>query len=151
MALLDQLEKDLIKALKGGDKLATMTLRGLKSDIKYYQIEKKLDKLTDDDVASVLSTAAKRRKDSIEQFRTGGRDDLVEKESSELQIIKAYLPEDLSEDEIEAVAKEAIEETGATSPSDFGKIMKIIMPRVKGRVDGKIVKKIVTRLISPPK
>lgn len=148
MPLLEQIDQDLIKALKGGDREAADTLRGLKSDIKYFQIEKRLEKVTDDDVVTILSTAAKRRRDSIDQFASGGRDDLVAKETKELELIKHYLPEQLSETEIEALVREIIAETGAESPSDMGRVMKAVMPKVKGRADGKLVKQVVTQLLS---
>lgn len=147
MSLLKQIDQDLIKALKNRDSVATDTLRGLKSDIKYYQIEKRLDKITDEDVTAVLSSAAKRRRDSIEQFQAGGRDDLVSRESRELDIIKTYLPEAMSEEEIESAVRDAIAEAGAASPADLGKVMKILMPNVRGRADGKLVNEIVRRLL----
>ena len=148
MSLLKKIDEDLIKALKSRDQVAATTLRGLKSDIKYYQIDKKLEKPTDEDVLSVLATAAKRRKDSIEQFQNGGRDDLVAKESQELAIIKAYLPEEMPEAEVEALVKEAIAETGAATMAEMGKVMKVLMPKVQGKADGKLVSQIVKRLLS---
>jgi uncharacterized protein YqeY len=148
MSLLKQIDEDLIKALKSRDQEAVTTLRGLKSDIKYLQINNQIEELTDDDVLSVLGTAAKRRKDSIEQFTTGGRDDLVAKETKELELIKAYLPEEMSEEAIEDFVKEAIAETGAAAISDLGNVMKVLMPKVKGKADGKIVNQIVRRLLS---
>jgi uncharacterized protein len=148
MSLLKQIDQDLVKALKSGDRLAADTLRGLKSDIKYFQLEKRADELSDEDIVGVISSSAKRRRDSIEQFKAGGRQDLVDKESRELEIVQQYLPQQLSEDDIEKIVKEAIEETEAQSPSDMGKVMKIVMPKVKGRADGKLVQKIVNRSLS---
>jgi len=148
MSLLKQIDQDLVKALKSGDRLAADTLRGLKSDIKYFQLEKRVDELSDEDIIGVISSAAKRRRDSIEQFKAGGRQDLVDKESRELEIVQQYLPQQLSEDDVEKIVKEAVEETGAQSPSDMGKVMKVVMPKVKGRADGKLVQKIVTRSLS---
>lgn len=148
MSLLKQIDQDLVKALKSGDRLAADTLRGLKSDIKYFQLEKRVDEVSDEDIIGVISSSAKRRRDSIEQFKAGGRQDLVDKESRELEIVQQYLPQQLTEDDIEKIVKEAVEETGAQSPSDMGKVMKAVMPKVKGRADGKIVQKIVTRSLS---
>jgi len=145
MSLMKQIDQDLIKALKSRDQEAATTLRGLKSDIKYHQINNRIAELTDEDVLSVLGTAANRRKDSIEQFTTGGRDDLVAKETKELEIIKAYLPEQMSEEAVEALVKEAIAETGAAGMSDLGKVMKVLMPKVKGKADGKLVNQLVKR------
>ncbi len=148
MSLLKQIDQDLVKALKSGDRLAADTLRGLKSDIKYFQLEKRLDEVSDDDIVGVISSSAKRRRDSIEQFKAGGRQDLVDKESRELEIVQKYLPQQLTEDDIDKIVKEAIEEAGAQSPADMGKVMKIVMPKFKGRADGKLVQKIVTRSLS---
>ena len=147
MSLLENIDQDLIKALKSRDQHAADTLRGLKSDIRYFQIDKRLEKVGDDDVIAVLNSAAKRRRDSIEQFGLGGRADLVAKETRELEIIKKYLPEQLSEEEILSLVKEIIQETGAASPSDVGKVMKALMPKVKGRADGKLVKDVVGRTL----
>lgn len=149
MSLLQRINDDLIKALKGGDKAAALTLRGLKSDLKYYQIDKKLDEPSDDDVVTVLSAAAKRRRDSIEQFQNGGRADLVAQETRELEIIQQYLPKQLSTEEIEIAVREAIAETGAASPADLGKVMKVIVPRLQGKADGRLVKDTVQRLLTP--
>ncbi len=148
MSLLKQIDQDIIKALKSGDRETANTLRGLKSDIKYYQIEKKIKEISDEDILIVLASAAKRRKDSIEQFQAGGRNDLVTKETRELNIIKAFLPEEMSEADVEILVKEAISETGAESMSDLGKVMQNIMPKVKGKADGKLVNQIVRRLLS---
>lgn len=148
MSLIEQIDEDLKKALKGGNREVVTTLRGLKSDIKYYQINNKLEELTDDDVIGVLSSAAKKRRDSIDQFKKGGREDLVAKETSELELIKKYLPEQMSAEDLEAIANEAIAEAGAITPSDIGKVMKILMPKVKGKADGKIVKETVSRLLT---
>ena len=148
MSLLQQIDQDLVKALKSGDRLAADTLRGLKSDIKYFQLEKRLDEVSDEDITGVISSSAKRRRDSIEQFKAGGRQDLVDKETRELEIVQKYLPEQLSEADIEQIVKEAVEETGAQSPADMGKVMKVVMPKFKGRADGKLVQKIVTRTLS---
>jgi uncharacterized protein YqeY len=148
MSLLERINEDLIKALKSGDRLAADTLRGLKSDVKYYQIEKRLKDVSDDDVAVVLSSAVKRRRDSIEQFAAGHRDDLVAKETRELEMIKSYLPKELTEEEITALVTQSMAETGASSSGDIGKVMKVLMPKVRGKADGKLVKDIVTRMLS---
>ena len=148
MPLLDRIHEDTIKALKGGDQHAATTLRGLKSDLKYYQIDKRLESVTDEDVVTVLSAAAKRRRDSIAQFTTGGRTDLVTKESRELDIILGYLPRPLSDNELAAIVQEAITETGAATPADLGKVMKAVIPKVLGRADGKVIKETVIRLLT---
>jgi len=147
MSLLKRIDEDIIKALKAGDKDRLTALRGLKSDIKYRQIEKR-EELTDDDVIGVLNSARKKRRDSIEQFEKGGRDDLVQKEKLGLSIIEEYLPEQLSEDKLIQIIKKAIEDTGADSPSKMGLVMKAVMPQVKGQADGKLINQLVSRLLS---
>jgi uncharacterized protein len=147
MSLLAKIDSDLITALKAGEKEKVTLLRGLKSDIKYRQIEKG-DDLSADDVLSVLSSAANRHRDSIEQFKIGNRDDLVKKESAELKIIESYLPEQMLEDEIRTLVKNAIAETDAESPAQIGLVMKHLMPSVKGKADGKLVNQIVRELLS---
>ncbi len=142
MSVLDALNNDLKEALKGGDRARADVIRGLKSDIKYKEIELKRP-LQDEDVVAVLSTAAKKRRDSIEQFRAGGRSDLADKESRELEIITHYLPQQLSAAELDGIITAAIAAAGATAPGDIGKVMKEIMPKVKGRVDGNQVRELI--------
>ncbi|MEE9441466.1 MAG: GatB/YqeY domain-containing protein [candidate division Zixibacteria bacterium] len=147
MSLQKRIDEDVIKALKSGEKDTVTTLRGLNSDIKYYRIDNQIEELKDDDIIKVLSSAAKQRRDSIEKFQQGGRDDLVEKEKAELNLITTYLPEQLSPEEIKKLVVEVIEETEATGMSDMGKVMKTVMPKTKGRADGKAIKEIVSRLL----
>jgi uncharacterized protein YqeY len=147
MTLSERIDDDLIKALKAGEKARVTLLRGLKSDIKYKLIEKG-EELTDDDLIGVLNSAAKRRRDSIDQFRAGKRMDLVEKEASELEIIQSYLPEQLTEDKIKELIKSSIEATGADSPAKLGLVMKDLMPKIKGKADGKLVNRFVSEMLS---
>jgi uncharacterized protein YqeY len=147
MSLLTRIDEDVIKALKSGDKHKATTLRGLKSDITYKRIEKGTD-LSDDDIIGVLNSAAKRRKDSIEQFRLGNRLDLVEKETAELAMIREYLPEQLSEEKLREMILVCIKETGADSPAKSGLVMKAVMPQVKGQADGKLVSRLVSEMLS---
>jgi len=147
MSLLKRIDDDMIQALKKRDSFKTTLLRGLKSDIKYKAIEKK-DDLSDDEIIAVLSSAAKRRRESIEQFRNGHRQDLVDKETAELTIISQYLPEQMSPEELREIITGAIEKTGADSPSKLGLVMKEIMPRIKGKADGKMVNRIVLQLLA---
>ncbi|MCK5125408.1 MAG: GatB/YqeY domain-containing protein [candidate division Zixibacteria bacterium] len=145
MSLFKRIDEDIIKALKSGDKHTTTTLRGLKSDIKYFKINNSIDELTDEDVVKVMTTAAKQRRDSIEKFNAGGRDDLVANESTELELIKQYLPAELTPEELDKLVMESLEETGASTPAEMGKVMKVIIPKVKGRADGKAVKDAVMK------
>ena len=147
MSLLETLNSDLIVALKKGDKVRVEVIRGLKSDIKYKEIDKR-EPLTEEDVLGVLVAAAKRRRDSIEQFQKGGRDDLVLKESSELEIITSYLPQQLSDEELQEIVGATLLEIGAKTPADLGKAMKEIMPKVKGRADGNRVRQMIAQKLS---
>lgn len=147
MSLLDTIDKDLTSALKAGDRHRATVLRGLKSDLKYKKIDKGGD-LSDEDILAVLSTAAKKRRESIEQFSAAGRTDLSDKEQSELAIINAYLPQQLSEEQVTAAISEAIAETGAQSAADLGKVMKAVMPKLRGQADGKLVNQIAAKLLA---
>lgn len=143
MSLLEQIVLDMHKAQKSGEKIKLEALRLLKSEAKYKEIEKG-SPLTEEEIVSVLSSAVKKRKEAIEQFRQGNRADLVEKEEKELQIILSYLPAQLSEEELARLVEETISEVGASSKADVGKVMKVLMPKVKGKADGKIVNALVT-------
>ncbi|MCK4632382.1 MAG: GatB/YqeY domain-containing protein [candidate division Zixibacteria bacterium] len=147
MSLLKQIDKDLIEALKAGEKQKVTVLRGLKSDLKYRRIDKGED-LVDEDIVAVLSSCAKKVRDSIEQFRNGGRDDLVAKEEFDLNIIQVYLPEQLSEEKLREIVREAIEETGADSPQKIGLVMKVVIPKVKGQADGKMINKLAMEILA---
>ena len=147
MSLFEKIDKDIIEALKAGEKERLTILRGLKSALKYARIDKG-DDLTDQEVIASLSSQAKKVRDSIEQFQMGGRDDLVAKERFDLEIISSYLPQQLTEDELRDIVKSAVEESSAESPRDIGKIMKLVMPQVKGRADGKMVNKLAMELLA---
>jgi len=147
MSLIERIDRDLIKALKAGEKDKVTTLRGLKSDLKYRQIDKG-DDLTDDDVITVLSSLAKKRRESIEHFEKGGREDLVAKEKGELALITSYLPEQFGEDQLREIIEQAINETGADSPQKVGMVMKIVMPKTMGRADGKLVNKLAMEMLA---
>src|SRR5262249_7640500 len=105
-------------------------------------------KLSDPEAIKALAAYAKQRRDSIESYRQGGREDLALKEEAELAIVQEYLPKQLAADEVRRIAREAIAEAGATSPKDLGAVMKIVMPRVKGAADGRMVNQIVAELLS---
>jgi uncharacterized protein len=145
MSLKEKLISDLKDAMKSGETLKRDTLRLLDSAIKNVEIEKQKreEGLSDEEVLEVISRAVKQRNDSIKQFIDGGRPELAEKEQAELDILKTYLPEQMSEDEIRVVVKEIISAAGIVSPADIGKIMGQAMGKMKGKADGNIVKKIV--------
>lgn len=142
----DDINRDMIAAMKSGDKERLSTLRMLLSAVKYKEVDAK-HQLNDEEVVSVLSTLVKQRQDSIDQFRKGGREDLVEKETREAEVLKGYLPPQLSEGEVRDIVRKAAEETGAAGPRDMGKLMKSIMPQVKGKADGKLVNDIVKEVL----
>ena len=147
MSVVKQIDSNLIEALKAGEKAKVTVLRGLKSDLKYRLIAKG-EELTEDDIIAVLSSAAKRRRESIDQFRQGNRDDLADKEQSELEIIEQYLPAQMDEEKVRQIVAEAIEETGADSPQKIGLVMKAVMPKLKGKADGKLVNRLVAELLA---
>jgi hypothetical protein len=106
------------------------------------------EELSDEEVIKVISTLVKQHKDSIEQFQKGGRDDLVEKEQAELGFLESYLPQQLSEEGVKALVKEAIEAVSATSMKDMGKVMKYVMPKAQGRADGKVINQLVKEYLA---
>jgi len=133
-------------ALKSKDELTLSTVRLLLSSVSYAQIEKG-GQLTDDEVLQVLSREAKKRKESIEAAERAGRTDVAEREKAELQIINKYLPEQLSEAEVEALAREIAAEVGAVDIKDRGKVMGPLMQRIRGRADGKLASQVVERIL----
>jgi uncharacterized protein YqeY len=142
MLLADKLNQDMKDALRAGQKLRLSVIRLLRAQLKNTAIQRGRE-LTEDEVLSVLSSAVKMRKEAIEKFREGNRQDLVEKEQTELDIIRSYLPEPLSEEELSCLIDEAMRELEATGLSHLGAVMKHIMPRVRGRVEGGVVNKMV--------
>ncbi len=142
MTIYERIDKEIIEAMKGGLKDRLLVLRGLKSDVKYFLINNHAEP-TDEVVTGVLSASAKKRRESIEEYRKANREDLATKEEFELGVIQAYLPEQISEERLREIVKQAIAESGADGPSKIGLVMKVLMPRVKGQADGKLVQKIV--------
>ena len=145
--MIENIRFDLKKAMKEGKKDEVNALRNLVSRLKSKEIEKG-SPLNDDESLKVCLSAAKQIKDSIDQFHTANRMDLVEKEQIELNIIKNYLPEQLSDEEIISIIRKVIQNTGASSPADMGKVMGPIMKEISGKSDGKIVQKLVIKELS---
>lgn len=143
--LKQQLQDQLKQAMKDQNELQKSVLRMLLSAITYYEIQKGGAgyEATDEDVMSVIDKQVKQRKDSIEQFEKAGRQELADKEKQEMELLEKYLPEQMSEDEVRVIVKEALAQTGVTSSADMGKVMGAIMPKVKGKADGNLVGKIV--------
>jgi uncharacterized protein YqeY len=148
MSFLQQLDDDLKGALKASESLKVSVLRMTKAALKNQQIEKGGD-LSQEEITAVLSTLAKQRRESIEQFTKGGREDLAEKERLELVILRSYLPEQISPEELDVIIMEAIKETTATGTKDMGKVMRLVMSRVKSTADGKMVSQRVQHLLGP--
>lgn len=144
--LADKIRADLTESMKARDAPRTSTLRMLQASIKNDQIEKRQD-LTDEEVQAVLHRAVKQRQDSIEQFTKGNRKDLADKEAAELEMLQAYLPQQLSEEDTERIVVEIVAEIGAESKKDSGRVMKEIMARHRGKVDGRKVQEIVGRIL----
>ena len=147
MDIKDQLNSDIVKAMKSGDKATTETLRGLKSAIKYVEIDTGHE-LDDEETMAVIAKQAKQRRDSIAEFEKAGRNDLVEKEATELSLLEKYLPAQMSEDEIEKVVQTIIAELGVTDIKGMGQVMQRSMATLKGQADGKVVNQIVRKLLS---
>jgi len=143
ISLKERLDGDLKDAMRNKDSIRRTVLRTIISEIRNAEIAKQ-EALDDEGVLVVMTKQAQQRRDSIEAFKAASRSDLVESESAELKIISGYLPEQLSEDEIEVVITEVISQVEAKGSSDMGKVMKEIMQRVRGRADGKMVSAIVT-------
>ena len=143
--LEEQIMADFKDAMKTKDQVRTQTLSFLRSEMKYAAIDKKKDKLDDADVLAVIKKLIKQRQDSIDQFGKGGRMDLVEKETKELDILKKYLPQQMTVEELTAVVNQAVQETGAASVKDMGRVMKDVMARTQGKADGKMISELVKK------
>lgn len=143
MALKQELQQDLITAMKAKDEIRVSALRMVKAAILKFEVSGDRKEATDQDILTIIGKEVKQRKDSIEQFRAGNREDLIGKEEKELAVLQTYLPSQLSEEEITVIVKEVIASTGAKSKTEIGKVMGALMPRVKGRADGALVNKIV--------
>jgi len=134
----ETLEKEMVQAAKAKDKDRLSALRLIKNTLHNREIDLRRE-LEEAEFLQALASMAKQRNDSIEQFRNGGRLDLVEKETSELKVIQEFMPAQLSEEEVSREIESAIAEVGATSIKDMGKVMKVLMPKLTGKADGKVV------------
>lgn len=147
MDIRERVSGEMIKAAKDKDKETLSTLRMIKSALHNKEIDLK-DQFGEKEILQVLSSMVKQRKDSVEQFRDGGRLELAEKEEKEIEVIQGFMPEQMPEEEIKAQIESAIEEAGATSIRDMGKVMKLLMPRLMGKADGKAVGEAVKARLS---
>ena len=147
MSLQDQLSSDMKDAMRAKDPLRLSTIRQLRSAIKNREIE--LGKSLDDEtIIGVITTQGKQRREAAQMYRENDRLELAEKEESELEILLAYLPAQLGEDELRTIIAAAIAETGATSPRDMGKVMGPVMAKTRGCADGKLVNQLVKKLLA---
>lgn len=146
MSLSDRLEAAMRDAMRARDGQRTQTLRMAMAAAHNLKIERRRD-LTDDEVVDVLTKQVKQRRESIEMYRAGGRDDRAAAEEAEAAILAEFLPEQLDETEVETLARAAIAETGASSPTDLGRVMGRLAPQTRGRADGRLVSDVVRRLL----
>ena len=154
MSIKERLLTEMKTAMKARDTLRLSCVRMLRSKIQEKEVAQRTKhgrdhQIGDDDAIDVISTYAKQRRDSIEAYTQGGRDDLAAKETAELAIVEEFLPQQLTADELRTMVQEAITESGAASPKEMGAVMKLVVPKVKGRADGKQVSQPVRELLSP--
>jgi uncharacterized protein len=140
--IADRLSEEIRRAMKAGDRTRLQTLRLLATSVRNREVELGRD-LTEEDLVEVATREVKRRKEAAEAFERGARPELAEKERAEQTVLEAYLPEQLSEEEVRTAVEEAIAATGASGPGDLGKVMGRVMGRLKGRVDGTEVNRLV--------
>jgi len=148
MDLEERLVEEMKQAMRSGDKLRLSTIRMIRTALKNKEIETR-KKLDEDEIFRVIQGMVRRGEESVEQFRAGDRMDLVEKETKEMEILKSYLPQSLSQEEILAVIDQSIQENQASSLKDIGKVMKSVMSKLGGKADGKLVNQWVKERLSP--
>ncbi len=146
MGLRDGIMKQIAEAAKAGDKLRLSTVRLLLSAVKYKEVDLKRE-LADEEVAAVASTLIRQRNEAIEQFRAGKREDLAQKEEAEIKILMAYMPPQLSAPEVRELVKKSAADIGALGMKDMGRLMKEVMPKLKGRADGKLINDMVKEVL----
>lgn len=147
MTLKDRLDEDQKAALRSGEQLRLSVLRLLRSAIHYAEVDRG-GPLDDDGVMAVLSKQAKQRRESIEEFRKGNRPDLADKEAAELAILQEYLPSQASREEVEAIARQVISEVGARGRQDLGKVMPLVIAKLRGKADGRVISQVVQEFLS---
>jgi uncharacterized protein YqeY len=148
MSLEERLLEEMKQAMKSNDKLRLSTIRMIRSALKNKEIDLR-KKLEDEEVAKVIQAMVRKGEESVEQFQIGGRMDLVDKEKKEIEIMKSFLPQPLSQEEILKIIDQSIQETQASSPKDIGKVMKSVMPKIGGKADGKLINQLVKERLSP--
>ncbi|MCM3566567.1 GatB/YqeY domain-containing protein [Neobacillus mesonae] len=148
MSLLERLNNDMKQAMKNKEKDKLSVIRMIKASLQNEAIKLGTKELSEDQELTVLSRELKQRKDSLHEFDKAGRDDLVEKLRNEISIVELYMPKQLSEEEVAEIVKQTIEEVGAKSKADMGKVMSAVMPKVKGKADGSLVNNFVQQHLS---
>lgn len=148
MSLKEKLSEDMRSAMRTRDEVKLSTIRLVRSAIKNQEIDKGRE-LSDDEVVTVLMSEAKKRREAVEGAELAGRDDIAAKERAELDVLKQYLPEQIGESELEEIVRGIITEVGATSMKDKGRVMPVLMQRVRGRADGRLASEVVDRLLHP--
>lgn len=146
-SMQERLAEEMKEAMKSRDDLRLSTIRMVRSSVKNKEIEKRRE-LDEQEMAEVISSLVKQRRESIRMFAEAGRTDLVAKEERELEVLSAFLPPQLSAEEIGVLVAEAVRETGASGPSDMGRVMKVLLPRVSGKADGRVVSDLVKRALA---
>ena len=147
-SLRERLRDDLKDAMRARDATRRGTIRLVEAAIKNAEIEKRGGELSEQDIQAILQRQVKQRQDSIEQYEQAGRSDLADVERAEIAVIEAYLPQQMSRSEIEAAARDVIQQTGASGPSDRGKVMGQLMPQLRGQADGATVNAVVSELLA---
>jgi len=147
MSLKDKINEDLKAAMKSGEKLKLETIRSIRALILEFEKSGSGRDITPDDEIKMLSTAAKKRKDAIEQYQNAKRPELAEKEEAELKIIMEYLPKQFSENEVEEIVRKIAAEVGAKEKKDFGRLMPLVVKELKGKAEGKIIKSVVEKVL----
>jgi len=148
MSLDERLTEEMKQAMKSNDKLRLSTIRMIRSTAKNKEIELR-KKLDDEEIQKVIQGMVRKGEESVEQFQSGGRMDLVEKEKKEIEILKSFLPQPMSQEEILRTIDQSIEETQASSLKDLGKVMKSVIPKLGGKVDGRLINQLVKERLSP--
>jgi uncharacterized protein YqeY len=147
VSLADKLLADMKEAMKSHEKIRLSTIRMVRAAIKDAEINKHVE-LTDDEILDIITHQVKFRRDAIPDYEKANRPDSVQQLQDEIKVLQSYLPKQLSEEEIKAVIRETIQETGAQGPQDMGKLMKNLMPKLKGRADGKQINQLVKEMLS---
>lgn len=148
MNLKEKINEDLKSAMKSGDKVKLETIRLIRAAILEFEKSGSGKELNEDEGIKLLNSAAKKRKDSIEQYTKAGRNDLADREKAELEVLMSYLPKQLSNEEIKNIVKDIAAASGASRKEDFGKLMPLVMKELKGKADGKVVRTIVEEFLN---